>query len=200
MPGVIDSQPLQLRFQGWATQRLGVITGIRRDNAHKALCPLSCDEAVSATRVSRETRGCGWRVCVRGCIVVAAEHARSESWGKMYEIKNDSLIDQATVSQPSVKTDNKDNQNEHAVRVAVVWQRFKEEIATGHAPDLMVDSDAPHVVVRRKAKTAWQARAASTFAKTSPSTVRAKGPAKDQTKQLDALANCISRLSAVKVV
>ena len=132
--------------------------------------------------------------------VVAAEHTRSESWRKMYEIKTEPLVDQATASQPSVKNSSKDNQNEHAVRVAMVWQRFKEEIATGHAPDLMVASDTPHVVVRRKAKTAWQARAASTFAKTRPSAARAKGQAKDQTKQLDALAHCVSRLATLKVV
>jgi hypothetical protein len=116
----------------------------------------------------------------------------------MYQIKEEPLLGHTTPNQPSERR----VQNEHAVRVAMIWQRFKEEIATGHPPDPMVASDAPHVVERRKAKrTTRQARVTSAAAKaTSPSATSVKRPIKDQRKQLEAMAHFVWRLSAMKVV
>ena len=73
-----------------------------------------------------------------GVFVAAAEHERSEAWRKMYGTPT--AVGNNAKPQP--------DKDQHAVRIALLWGRLKEEIQSGHAPPHMPRPNAEQVMVR----------------------------------------------------
>jgi hypothetical protein len=93
------------------------------------------------------------RTALRGRFVVepqvfvaAAEHKRSEAWRIMYGPQTDGNTQQQ-------KHQKQAKNNEHSARVALVWGRFKEELANSSqqkAADGMMPIASEHVLERRR--------------------------------------------------
>jgi hypothetical protein len=78
--------------------------------------------------------------------VAAAEHERSEAWRIMYGPQTDGNTQQQKHRKQA-------KNNEHSVRVTLVWARFKEELANSSqqkAADGMIPIDSEHVLERRR--------------------------------------------------
>ena len=73
-----------------------------------------------------------------GVFVAAAEPERSEAWRKMYGPPT--AVGHTAQPQPE--------KAQPAVRIALLWGRFKEEVQSGHAPPHMPRPNAEHVMVR----------------------------------------------------
>jgi len=71
-----------------------------------------------------------------GVFVAAAEHERSEAWHRMYGTPADNN------AKPQPK------KSQHAVRIAKIWGRFKDEVQSGDTPPHMSKANAEHVMVR----------------------------------------------------
>jgi hypothetical protein len=80
--------------------------------------------------------------------------------------------------------------NQHAVCVAMLWQKFKEDTAAGHPSATMAPAALSHVVERR--------RLAARTAATAPPRAKAAATKRAQ-KDAEVVASCVSRMSAVTV-
>ena len=121
-----------------------------------------------------------------GVFVAAAEHERSEAWRKMYGYMEDTPGSHA---KPQRK-----HSDEHAVRVALLWGRFKEEIQSGHPPPL----NAEHVILERRHTTAAAALPAPAPAQNLYHNKKKlnQKEIKDEARAQD-LLSCVGRLVAV---
>merc|ERR1739848_40853 len=81
--------------------------------------------------------------------------------------------------------------DQHAVRIALLWGRFKEEVQSGHAPPHMPRPNADYVMERRR-----ESAAAAVAALTAQSKRQLKQKEIKNKARAEALVACVGRLAA----